>query len=975
MSTPSSSSRSLAAQFRRDYFIVSIIPILVLFVILIGGTKVTLGYLSGLIMKSTYDLNLDTERSLQALGESIIQAKSQDIAKQIEIYFRMNPSKSIQEMRKDSLFQTISLQKVGITGYTAMYEAPTCIFRVHPNPNTIDKDMSYLKNDLPSWWAIVGATLQGVEVSGYYNWIDPDGTSRKKYMTVTPVKYPLNGLTMMVAATTYIDEFSTPIKDMKIKAAKIVYTHQNYVARMWFIFGVMATAVILIACFGIYLLERRAAFRYIFPIIQLADTARDLGEGKWNVVDHEPILQRKDEIGTLALAFNRMSNQLKELFIRLENRVFELKQVQSALAESEEHYRSLFEGVPVGLYRSSPEGKVLNANQTLVQMLGFPDRKTFLDSMAQNIYVDPGDRELWQARIEHCNGILAFDTRVRKYDGTKIWIENHARAVKDSSGKILYYEGSLKDTTERRHAEDALKQSEERFRILYEESKRAEELYRSLIHSSADAIVIYDLKDHVTYTSPMFTKLFGWTSGELKGKHIPFLPESERQSTMQRIKDVLEQGKPCQGFETKRTTKDGRLIEVSMSASRYDDHDGQPAGMLVILRDISERKRLEVQLQHIERMEAIGTLAGGIAHDFNNLLMAIQGNITVIRYSMDPSYPHYKDFINIERQVERGATLTRQLLGYARKGKYEVKTLNINDIILESAETFQRTRKDITIHYDLAQDLCAIEGDIAQIEQVLMNLFINASDAMPDAGNLFLKTGNVTSDEMVNKPYTPKLCDYILLRVQDTGLGMDQKTMDRIFDPFFTTKEMGRGTGLGLASVYGIVKGHGGYVDVESEKGRGATFNIYLPASDKAIESAIIPETDVVVQGKGTILLIDDEEMVRTTGADILTILGYTVLTAESGRKAMEIYQKHKNRIDMIILDMIMPDMGGGMVFDQLRKINPEAAVLLSSGYSIDGKASDILNRGCNGFIQKPYTIEQLSQKIKEIIKKEEDLP
>jgi PAS domain S-box-containing protein len=725
--------------------------------------------------------------------------------------------------------------------------------------------------------------------------------------------------------------------------------------------------LIVLTFFGTYFFGRRETLQYILPIMQLSDTARKFGEGKWDIELHDHVLQRQDEIGIMAQSFNGMALQLKDLFNSLEQRVTELKQTQDALKKSGEHYRSLFDGVPIGLYRTSPDGKIIDANPMLAQMLGYPDQNTFLSISAQDFYVDPNDRAIWQSRMKEDNIIHSYETRMRKYDGTEIWIENHSRAVKDEYGKVLYYEGSIKDTTESKRAQAALKKSEESFKSLYEESQRAQEVYRSLIHSSADAIVIYDLEVKVTYVSPMFTQIFGWSSEELTGKQIPFLPESEKQSSEAKIKDVIENGTQCQNFETKRITRDGRLIDVSISASRYDDHKGNPAGMLVIFRDISERKRFEAHLQHMERMEAIGTLAGGIAHDFNNLLMVIRGSVSLMLRGMKPSHPHYKHCLNIETQSQRGSKLASHLLGYARKGKYEVKPLNLNEIILESMETYSRTRKDINIHYELSPDIRPVEVDIYQIEQVLMNLYINAFDAMMDGGDLLLITKNVSSREIDKTIYDAKPGNYVMLMVKDTGIGMDQKTMDRIFEPFFTTKEVDKGTGLGLASVYGIVQGHGGYISVASEIGQGAAFSLYFPASEKIIE-ALPSKTEKAFISKGTILLIDDEKMVLDVGASMLSAIGYTVIEANNGQKGIEIYQQQQHRIDLIILDMIMPDISGSQAFDLLREINPHVAILLSSGYSIEGKAMEIMDRGCNGFIQKPYNLEDLAEKIKKIM-------
>ncbi len=519
----------------------------------------------------------------------------------------------------------------------------------------------------------------------------------------------------------------------------------------------------------------------------------------------------------------------------------------------------------------------------------------------------------------------------------------------------------------RNRTEKALRESEDKNKEIYSEAKRAEQIYRSLLHSSADAIATYDLKGRTVYISPAFTKIFGWTLEEMEGKRMPFVPQSESESTMAIIRDLVENGTPCQGFEAKRYTKDGRLLDVSISASRYNDHEGNPIGTLVILRDISEKKRLEAQLQYIERMEAIGTLAGGIAHDFNNLMMGMLGNISLILYDLGSESPHYEKLKNIEKLIQSGSKLTSQLLGYARKGKYEVRPINLNQLVKESSETFGRTRKEIVIYREFAEDLSSVMADAAQIQQVLMNLFINAADAMPGGGDLFLKTMNVTHEDIGDKPYKPKSGDYLLLKVKDTGTGMDQKIMDRIFEPFFTTKELGRGSGLGLASVYGIIKGHGGYIDVESKKGQGVIFNIYLPASEESVQKT--PEiSERIMEGNETILLVDDEALVIDVGVQLLEKLGYTVFEAQSGRDAIRIFIERNRTIDMLILDMVMPGMGGGEVYDQIKRIDPKVKVLLSSGYSIDGQATEILNRGCEGFIQKPFNMEDLSKKIREVL-------
>jgi two-component system cell cycle sensor histidine kinase/response regulator CckA len=349
--------------------------------------------------------------------------------------------------------------------------------------------------------------------------------------------------------------------------------------------------------------------------------------------------------------------------------------------------------------------------------------------------------------------------------------------------------------------------------------------------------------------------------------------------------------------------------------------------------------------------------------------MGIQGNVSLMLMDMDSTHPYYKRLGNIERQIQSGARLTSHLLGYARKGKYEVKPVDLNQLVEEVSDTFHRTRKEITIHRELADNLFTIEADRGQIEQVLLNLFVNGADAMAGGGNLSLKTVNVTQKDMKGKLYDPKPGNYALLKVTDTGSGIDEEIQERIFDPFFTTKERGRGTGLGLASAYGIVRAHGGYIDVESKKWVGTTFNVYLPASERKVQKTVqAPER--VVKGTEMILLVDDEEGILEVGQDLLEAMGYQVIIARNGKEGIEVYKKNRDQIDIVVLDMVMPYMGGGEAYDRIKEINPDIKVLLSTGFSIDGEATEILKRGCDGFIQKPFTMKELSRKMREILDK-----
>ncbi len=380
----------------------------------------------------------------------------------------------------------------------------------------------------------------------------------------------------------------------------------------------------------------------------------------------------------------------------------------------------------------------------------------------------------------------------------------------------------------------------------------------------------------------------------------------------------------------------------------------------------------EIQQQHSQwvesqKLEAIGTLADGIAHEFNNILMGIQGYVSLMHFQKGEKQPHDEKLHNIERLIEKGANLTKQLLGFAQNGMFEVCPADINQLLDENAKMFGQTKREIQIHRHFASELRTVSADRSQLDQVFMNLFINAWQAMPTGGDIYIETQNVELTEEETAPFGIDKGTYVEIIVRDTGVGMDESTRQRIFEPFFTTKELGRGTGLGLAFVYGVIKNHGGMIRIFSEKGKGATFKIYFPAL--ADESAIEEnrETDVA-GGKETILIVDDEEINIDVMQEWLEILGYRVLAAQNGQVAVDIYKDHGKEIDLVILDMVMPGMNGGEVFDVLKGINPDVRAILSSGYSIDGKAKDILLKGIKAFIQKPFRIDSLAAKIREVL-------
>jgi len=512
-------------------------------------------------------------------------------------------------------------------------------------------------------------------------------------------------------------------------------------------------------------------------------------------------------------------------------------------------------------------------------------------------------------------------------------------------------------------------------RLDYEKMREQDEKYRLIIENIDEGFFELDLEGRFSFVSEPACETLGYGPDELIGTKLNASSLSENAADIDRILErVFRTGESSRATEFTAIRKDDSEVTLELSVYPLRNTEGQPIGFRGMVRDVSERiesakekAKLEKQLIQAQKMEAIGNLAGGIAHDFNNILMGMQGNASLMLLTLDSHHPHFEKVKAIERYVESGAALTRQLLGFARGGKYEVKITKLDELIRRTARMFGRTKKEIRIHTGGLAGVRSVEVDQSQIEQVLLNILVNAWHAMPGGGEIFLKTANVDIDATVVRPYRIEPGPYVCMSITDTGIGMDQATQQRIFEPFFTTKEMGRGTGLGLASAYGIIKNHGGFIEADSSPGEGATFRIYLPASGKAVLEEEESVTELFM-GDETVLLIDDEQVIIEVGQEILNALGYNVLVATSGYEALKIFRREKDAIALVILDMVMPGLSGGETFDQLKTIKPDVRVLLCSGYSLSGQATEILDRGCSGFIQKPFKLKELSAKLREIL-------
>jgi signal transduction histidine kinase/CheY-like chemotaxis protein len=445
------------------------------------------------------------------------------------------------------------------------------------------------------------------------------------------------------------------------------------------------------------------------------------------------------------------------------------------------------------------------------------------------------------------------------------------------------------------------------------------------------------------------------------------LSEGEsRTATLKYIEIMEELRRKNESLESLKNELEERVkIRTSSLEASYKALTEEIEKNKAIQKELREKDK---KLLYAQKMEAVGTLAGGIAHDFNNLLMCVQGNISLVLLSLDSAHTHYDKIKNIEDQVKSGVSLTRQLLNFAVQREQEFSPVDLNEIISKTVSMFARTRKEIAIQKQLDSDLGLVSADRGQIEQVLLNLYVNASQAMPGGGQLTLTTESISLAPEEARLFFVDDGLYAKVSVTDTGVGMDEKTRERIFDPFFTTKEMGRGYGLGLTSVYGIIKGHHGFVDVQSRKGKGSTFLFYLPKTAGVLAQQETQPKEAILRGRETVLFVDDEQTIIEVMQDILEALGYRVLAANSGEEAVNIYHSMKGKIDLVILDVIMPGMGGMETFEAIKAIDPDVKVILSSGYSVNHIAKEIMDRGCRAFIQKPFNIETISKKVRDVL-------
>jgi two-component system, cell cycle sensor histidine kinase and response regulator CckA len=639
----------------------------------------------------------------------------------------------------------------------------------------------------------------------------------------------------------------------------------------------------------------------------------------------------------------------------------ELKRAQQVISELHREYENLYEFAPCGYVTLTAKGIITRINLAGVKLLGSA-RQTVLHSGFSQCIASGWEDAYWQARKRAAESGEKQSTELllKSDKRSPFWVRAEIQADRNETGRVDQWRMVLVDITDKKAAERALKESEERFRELFENAPVAYQLL--------------DRQGNFIAVNETWLSMLGYSKEEITGRNFKeFLHPDWKNNFNEYFARFKAVGESL-GAELVMRKKNGADILVSLQCKIDENARDDTTQIHCVFYDITaqrkaeeDKKMIEDQLRQAQKMKAIGTLAGGIAHDFNNLLMAIQGRASLLSFDLEPAHPLREHLEAIEESVRSAAHLTRQLLGFARGGKYEVKPVDINELVTTSSTMFGRTCKEVRIYTRAQSAPIVVDADRRQIEQVLLNMFVNAWQAMPDGGELYLETSIAHLDEAACSPHQVKPGGYVKIAVTDTGTGMDETTRQQIFDPFFTTKEKGHGVGLGLASSYGIIKNHGGIITVSSELGHGSTFNILLPVSEK-IPHKEISFQEKLAKGSETVLLVDDEVKIIEVAKPMLELMGYHVISVQSGEHAVDVFRLKADEIDLVILDLIMPGMDGGKVFDRIRDIKPAARVILSSGYAISGPAAEIMQRGCNGFIQKPYAISKLSQIVRKIL-------
>ncbi len=654
-------------------------------------------------------------------------------------------------------------------------------------------------------------------------------------------------------------------------------------------------------------------------------------------------------------AMRQTIHELRVHQIELEIQNDELGRKQVELDATRTRYFDIYDLAPVGYLTVSEMGLILEANFTSTTLLG--RGKEVLVKRLLSQFILPEDQDIYYQLSKHLfetGNLQACDLRIGKPDGTVFWAHLIATTAQDADSSPVC-RLVMSDITERKQAEERIREQAE------------------LLNQTSDAIYVCSMNDVITVWNRGAEKMFGWLASEILGcRSMETLVSPAVHGMAEEIKHhTLEQG---DWFgELDFVSKTGSQIAGDVRVSLVNSSPNMPKFFLVLVTDITEKKQMEAKFMRAQRMESIGTLAGGVAHDLNNIFSPILLSLPLLRYPLDPA--DLNETLNlVESSAKRGALIVKQLLTYARGRSGKKINMQLAHLVKDMDNIIRETfPRNITVDFQRIQELWIVQGDPTQIHQILLNLCVNARDAMPQGGTLRVEMENRLLDEdFARGNPESKAGPYVCIRVSDTGTGILPEHIDKIFDPFFTTKEIGKGTGLGLATVLGIVKTHGGFIKVNSTVGQGTTLEVFLPATPEAAEAVVHAKTPNLPRGNGeTLLVVDDEENIRDITGRILTRHGYRVLSAANGIEAKSLYDQNRATISIVLADYMMPNLDGLQLARALHRMNPEVRIILSSGVTealTDGIIAEFKTYGVIEQIAKPYTADILLNMLYDIL-------
>ena len=656
----------------------------------------------------------------------------------------------------------------------------------------------------------------------------------------------------------------------------------------------------------------------------------------------------------------------KHLIVEIVRDLSEQKRAEVKMAASEELLRIIVEGtMDLFFFVHNPKGAFTYLSPSVEKITGHP-REYWKSRNTRFLTSNPINEQVKEFVVRAVrDGIPspAYLCEILHADGRPLLLEINEKPIL-KAGRVIGVQGVARDITERKRLEEAILESRDNLNRILDQTPLA--------------VMVCDARGNLVDVNEAWMRMFGAPDKEsVVGRMNVFQSRVIHSAGLEESIASVYKG---QIVDIPSITIDPRIAASELSLTGVErtvhlrmfpvtDRNERLVNVVAMIEDVTEKRRLEEKLIQSQKMESIGLLAGGIAHDFNNILGAILGYASFVKSQIPKEEKIYPHIETIERSAQRAAELTSQLLAFARGGKYVVGPMSINDLVTETSELLRGTiEKSIAVETELDPSAPVIEADASQIQQVLMNLCVNARDAMPVGGRLTIRTKRLPEpDVFLRTVPDAHLYPFVRIDIIDTGVGIDKTIRNRIFDPFFTTKGKGKGTGLGLATVYGIVNNHGGMINVESEVNVGTTFSVYIPSVEKAVPMAGAVEARPL-GGRETVLVVDDEENIRMLVRDILEEKGYAVLSAGDGFEAMDVYREHKDGIDLVILDMAMPGMGGRETYEKLVEMNPGVRVILSTGYSKDERARELLARGVKAFVQKPYRIDDLASAVRKVL-------